>query len=93
MDLVVYGLQDAIGMDGKTFMEQLGRKEIRITGILGDSLDERLLKNRDDPAKANGLYLLHFPDGKEAKMHIRFSLIPDEAEDMACILTLTPSTT
>ena len=92
MDLVVYGLQDAIGMDGKTFMEQLVRKEIRISSMLGDSLDERFLKNRDDPAKANGLYLLHFPDGKEAKMHIRFSLIPDEAEEMACILTLTPAT-
>ena len=92
MEMVVYGLQGSLGMDRETFSAYLSNKEISIVSMLGDSLPERLVKYRDDPSRLNGLYTMRFPNGKEARMHIRFSLIPDEAEGLSCIMSLTPAT-
>ena len=92
MEMVVYGLQGSLGMDRETFSAYLSNKEISIVSMLGDSLPERLVKYRDDPSRLNGLYTMRFPNGKEARMHIRFSLVPDEAEGLSCIMSLTPAT-
>ena len=92
MEMVVYGLKNAVGIDGDSFLRQLRNQEIRITSMQGDSLDTRIMKYREDLTRANGLYTLRIPDGKEIRVHIRFSLIPDGEEETACIVTLTPAT-
>ena len=91
-ELVVYGLQDFLGMDRDTFMDLLSGSKLSLVSVLGDTLTERLSKYREDPARLNGLYKMSFPDGREVRMHVRFSLIPDDAEGFSCIMTLTPAT-
>ena len=92
MEMVVYGLKNAVGIDGDSFLRQLRNQEIRITSMQGDSLDTQIMKYREDLTRANGLYTLRFPDGKEIRVHVRFSLIPDGEEETVCIVTLTPAT-
>jgi PAS domain S-box-containing protein len=92
MEMVVYGLKNAVGIDGDSFLRQLRNQEIRITSMQGDSLDTQIMKYREDLTRANGLYTLRIPDGKEIRVHVRFSLIPDGEEETVCIVTLTPAT-
>ena len=92
MEMVVYGLKNVLGIDGDSFLRQLRNQEIRITGMHGDSLDTQIAKCRDDLTRANGLYTLRIPDGKEIRVFVRFSLIPDGEEETVCIVTLTPAT-
>ena len=91
-EAVVYGLEDFLGMDCETFLGSLARREIAITDSAGDSLAERLSLCRADPPRLNGMYAMTFPNGRTVHMHIRFSMIPGDGPETACILSLTPST-
>ena len=92
LEMVVYGLKDSLGIDRETFLKYLSGREVSIVSTRGDSLRDRLAAYRNDPTRVNGLYLMRFPGGREVRMHIRFSLIPEESEGISCILTLTPVT-
>ena len=92
LEPVVYGLQASLGMDRDTFLKHLSGRELSIVSSGGESLARLLAESGGDPARVNGLYTIRFPDGRDFRAHIRFSLIPDEAESVSCIMTLTPAT-